>query len=130
QPDLVIGTDTAGRDRAEFEGLIGFFVNQLVLRTDLGGNPSFRTLLGRTRQVALDAYSHQELPFDLLVQHLKPQRDPSYSPLFQVKLFLVHDDYAAPDFAGLEIDSQEIDSGSARHDVTIGLWETSRGVHG
>jgi hypothetical protein len=130
QHDLVIGTDVAGRERAEFESLIGFFVNQLVLRTDLAGDPSFRALLGRTRQVALDAYAHQELPFDLLVQHLKPPRDPSYSPLFQVKLFLVHEDGAAPDFGSLEIDSREIDSGFARHDLTVGLWDSPRGVHG
>ncbi len=120
QDDLVVGTDVAGRERTEFEPLIGFFVNQLVLRTDLSGDPTFRNLIGRTRQVALAAYSHQELPFDLLVQHLKPPRDASYSPLFQVKLFLVHDADAV--LPGLTIDSREIDSGGARHDLTVGLW--------
>lgn len=129
QTDLVVGTDVAGRERTEFEPLIGFFVNQLVLRTDLSGDPSFRNLVGRTRQVALAAYAHQEIPFDLLVQHLKPPRNSSYSPLFQAKLFLVHDDADAV-FPGLTIDSRDIETGAARLDLTVGLWETPRGVHG
>jgi amino acid adenylation domain-containing protein len=129
QDDLVVGTDAAGRERSEFEPLIGFFVNQLVLRTDLSGDPTFRELIGRARDVALGAYAHQELPFDLLVQHLRPQRDPGYSPLFQVKFFLVQDN-VEPVFPGLTIESREIDTGGARHDLTLGLWETPRGIRG
>jgi non-ribosomal peptide synthetase component F len=130
QDDLAVGTDVAGRDRAELEPLIGFFVNQLVLRTDLSGDPSFRDLVRRTRQVALDAYAHQELPFDLLVQHLLPARDPGHSPFFQAKLFLIHDDTTGAECPGLTIRSREVETGAARLDLTVGLWDTPRGIHG
>jgi amino acid adenylation domain-containing protein len=85
EDDMLIGTDVANRNCREIEGLIGFFVNQLVLRTDLSGDPSFRDLLGRVRATALGAYRHQDLPFEKLVEVLKPNRSSNYSPLFQVK---------------------------------------------
>jgi amino acid adenylation domain-containing protein len=84
QHDLPIGIPIAGRNRAAVEQLVGMFVNSLVLRTDLGGNPSFDELLARVRQVAIDAFTYQDLPFELLLQELRPERDLSRTPLFQV----------------------------------------------
>jgi amino acid adenylation domain-containing protein len=84
QEDVVIGTDVANRRRAELENLIGYFVNQLVLRTDLRGNPTCRELLARVRATCLEAYDHQDLPFERLVEELAPGRDLNRNPLFQV----------------------------------------------
>jgi amino acid adenylation domain-containing protein len=90
QEDIIVGSTIAGRNRAETEGLIGFFINALPLRTDLSGDPSFSTLLQRIRETCLDAYSHQEMPFEKLVEELRPPRDPAHNPIFDI-LFNVAD---------------------------------------
>ena len=84
QGDIVVGTPVAGRNRPETEGLIGCFVNSLVLRTDLSGDPSFQELMGRVREVCLGAYANQDLPFEKLLEEIRPKRDLSRSPLYQV----------------------------------------------
>ena len=86
--DLAVGTPIAGRNRAELEGLIGFFVNSLVLRADLSGDPSFVDLLGRVREDTLSGYTHQDLPFEKLVEEVKPERSRAHSPIFQVMFAL------------------------------------------
>ena len=88
--DIVVGSTIAGRNRAETESLIGFFINALPLRTDVSGDPSLSTLLQRVREICLDAYSHQEMPFEKLVEELRPPRDPGHNPIFDI-LFNVAD---------------------------------------
>src|SRR4030095_8759391 len=84
QDDIIVGSTIAGRNRPETDGLIGFFINALALRTDLSGNPTFLDLLKRVREVCLDAYTHQDLPFERVVEEINPQRDLGRNPLFQV----------------------------------------------
>jgi len=88
QEDVVVGTPVANRNHADIEKLIGFFVNSLVMRTNLAGNPTFREVLARVRAIALGAYAHQDIPFEMLVEHLQPQRDFTRNPIFQVLLQL------------------------------------------
>jgi len=121
--DIVIGTPIAGRSRTELEGLIGFFVNTLVLRTSVDGNPTFRELLGRVRQTALGAYAHQDLPFEKLVEVLRPQRSRSYNPIVQV-LFTVHNQPVnafVPD--GLVVDSIDVGNDAAKFDLSVHVAE-------
>jgi amino acid adenylation domain-containing protein len=130
QNDIAVGSLIANRNRAEIEGLIGFFVNTLVLRTDLSGDPSFRELLERVREVALGAYSHQDLPFEKLLEALRPPRDLSRTPLFQVLFLLQNAPTRVPDLAGLVLVPLEIDTETSKFDLTLALWETPEGMHG
>ncbi len=130
QDDLVIGTPVAGRNRSEFERLVGFFINTVVLRTDLSGNPTFRELVGRVREVSLGAYAHQDLPFEKIVEELHPQRDLSHTPVFQVMFSLQNTPADAPAFPELTIRAMEVDSGTSKFDLTLDLQEASTGLLG
>ncbi|MEG4918277.1 amino acid adenylation domain-containing protein [Microcoleus sp. B7-D4] len=130
QEDVIVGSPIANRNRVEIEGLIGFFVNTLVLRTELSGDPSFRELLGRVREVALGAYTHQDLPFEKLVEELQPERDLSRTPLFQVMFVFQNALIAALEFRGLSLTPLEVHNGTAKLDLTLALEETSEGIKG
>jgi amino acid adenylation domain-containing protein len=128
QDEICVGTPSAGRTRVQLEKLIGFFVNTLVLRTNLAGRPTFRELLQRVRRVTLEAYTHQDLPFEKLVEELHLQRDLSRTPLFQVFFNLVPQLHALPEFLGLTWSLYEIDTRTAKFDLTLYLSETSNGL--
>ena len=130
QDDIAVGTPVAGRTRAEVEGLIGFFVNTLVMRTEVGGAPTFRELLGRVREVALGAYAHQEVPFEKLVEELRPTRDLRYSPLFQVMLVLQNTPRARLELPGLTLNGLDVLHGSSKFDLNLALEETEAGLEG
>ena len=120
QTDVVIGTPVSGRSRTEFEPLIGYFSNTLALRVDLSGNPTFRELMARVREVSLGAYSHQELPFERLVE-LQPERDVSYNPIFQA-MFSVGEQWRKPlTLPGLQVTMVPVDLHTAKLDMNLGL---------
>ncbi|HEX7241006.1 MAG TPA: amino acid adenylation domain-containing protein, partial [Longimicrobiaceae bacterium] len=123
QDDVVVGSPIAGRTRAEVEGLIGFFANTLVLRTDLSGSPTFRDLLARVRETTLGAYQHQDLPFERLVEELAPQRSLSHTPLFQVLLVLQNTGPADLRLGPLEAHPLDSEFSIAKFDLTFALAE-------
>jgi hypothetical protein len=121
--DLVVGTDVAGRDHREVEGMIGFFINQLPLRVDLGGDPTLRQLLGRVRETALEAYTHQDLPFDHLVEALRVERSLRRSPVFQMKLVLQNVHQESLDLPGLALQVVPLSTETAQLDLHWSLVE-------
>jgi non-ribosomal peptide synthetase component F len=118
----------ANRNRREVEGLIGFFVNALVMRGDLRGDPSFRELLGRTREVALAAYAHQDLPFEKLVEELRPERTVSHSPLYQVIFMYQNGRAPAVDLSGLKFTQYGADNGTTPADLVMSVTESLEGL--
>lgn len=126
--DILIGSPIATRNRVELEGLIGLFLNTLVFRTDVSGNPTFQELLQRVRDVALGAYAHQDVPFEKLVDELQPDRNLSQSPLFQVMFILQNTPKLALELSGLAIEPWDIDNGAATFDLTLSLQETPQGL--
>ena len=115
--DIAIGSPVAGRNRKEFDELIGFFLNMLVLRLDLSGNPTFAETMARAREVCLGALSHQELPFEKLVEELHPDRNLGQNPLFQVSFAFQNTPRVPPRLSGIEINELEVETGIARFDL-------------
>ncbi|MBE2202015.1 MAG: amino acid adenylation domain-containing protein, partial [Anaerolinea sp.] len=128
QKDILIGTPIAGRHRAEIENLIGFFTNTLVIRTDLSGNLTFRQLLARVRCITLDAYAHQDVPFEKLVETLNPERDLSHNPLFQVMFVMQNAPVEEIALPNLSLEPLDTDAGSATFDLTLSMVETAVGL--
>ncbi len=129
QNDITIGSPVAGRTRSETEGLIGFFLNTLVLRAELSGELSFRQLLRQTKPVVLDAFAHQDLPFEQIVEAVSAERDPSRSPLFQAMLILQNAPLPPLATAGLTMTVLEPATATAKFDLTLKLTETDQGLH-
>jgi amino acid adenylation domain-containing protein len=128
QEDILIGTPIAGRPLVELENLIGLFVNTLVIRTDLSGGPTVKTLLSRVRATARQAYSHQDIPFEKLVEELNPQRNLSVTPLFQVMFQLQNAPMPPARISGLTITPIQIDTGFSQVDLSLTLWEEEEGI--
>ncbi|MCP5150487.1 MAG: amino acid adenylation domain-containing protein [Chromatiales bacterium] len=124
QDELVVGSPIANRNHAEIEGLIGFFVNVMVLRIDAGGGPTFRELIGRVRECAVGAYDHQDVPFEALVDALEPERDPSRNPLFQVSFAVQNAPIEPLALPGLTLEPVPSDEHATRFDLEVQVWQT------
>ncbi len=129
QNDIVVGTDIANRTRVETEQLIGFFVNLLVLRTDLSGNPSFRALLGRVRENVLGAYTHQDAPFEKLVEMIEPEHAIDSMPLVQVLFVLQNVPNTRSEWTGLQITPLPLEVSTSKFDLALFVQEGEQGLH-
>jgi len=130
QQDVTVGTVVANRTRPELERLVGFFANTLALRTDVSGNPSFRELLDRVSRVVIEAFAHQELPFDKLVERLDPRRYRNQAPLFQTALVLENMPLHLPGGPGTQPQPLLIDNGTAKYDLALLITETEERLAG
>ena len=130
QTDFCVGTPTAGRTQSEMENLIGCFLNTLVLSADISGNPPFHELLRRTRQVAHQAYANQDVPIEMLLEVLQPERHLSHNALFQVLFTFQNTPMPVRSLPGLTLDQIEIDGGTSKFDLTLDMDESEEGLHG
>ncbi|RAM53526.1 MAG: non-ribosomal peptide synthetase [Hapalosiphonaceae cyanobacterium JJU2] len=128
QTDILVGSPIANRNRAEIESLIGFFVNVLVLRTDLSDDLSFQELLARVKSTALGAYVHQDLPFEKLVEELQPNRDLSYNPLFQVMFVLQNVPKPNLSLSDVSVSYEELYNGTSKFDLTLFMEDSEQGL--
>ena len=130
EEEVIVGSPIANRTRAELEGLIGFFVNSLVLRTSFKADPSFKELLAQVRETTLGAYAHQDLPFEKLVEVVQPERELSHNPLFQVSFALQNVPQDAVAVGGIEMSLVQTARTTARFDLELHLWEREQGLNG
>ena len=130
QQRIAVGTPVAGRNRVEVENLIGMFVNTLVLCGNLEGDPSFRELLGRVRTMAMDAFAHQDLPFEKLVEELRPERDLSHAPLFQAMFVLQNASVGPLSFGDVSLSPVVLQRDTAKFDLTVSAAQTEEGLVG
>ena len=130
QEDIVIGSPIANRNRKEIEPLIGFFVNMLALRINVSGDPTFSELIQQVKKVTLGAYDHQELPFEKLVEELHPERNLSYSPLYQVSFVLQNTPREVFQLQDITISSLNVKPDISRDDLTMFCWESAEGLQG
>lgn len=130
QDDIVLGTPIANRNYKEIEPLIGFFVNTLALRSDLSGNPNFKEVLLRMRETTLDAFAHQDVPFEKLVEELQPVRNMSHTPFFQVMFDWQNASREILELPGLSITPLELKYAIAKFDLTLTMGESSQGMYG
>src|SRR5215216_131933 len=130
QEDICVGSSISGRTQTGIEELVGFFLNTLVLRTDFSGNPTFRELLGRVREVALAAYANQDIPVELLMEELRPERHLSHNPLFQVMFILQNAPLPELKLGDVTLSQLPNDSGTSKFDLTLDLTEGREGISG
>lgn len=128
ETDIVIGSLIANREHAEIAGLIGFFVNTLILRSDLSNAPGFADLVQQSKQTLLDAYAHQHVPFEKIVERLQPERSTSHSPIFQIMLVLQNNEEGTLSLPGLSLSPLTSDAGVAKYDLTLNASETPEGL--
>ncbi len=126
--DIIIGCPIANRNRTDIEGLIGCFLNTLALRTDLSGNPSFRELLSRVREVSLGAFANQDVPFEKLLEEIRPEREIHRTPIFQVMFVLQNTPMVPIDLPGLTIIPMEADTGTTKFDLNLHAVEREDGI--
>ncbi|HWW77528.1 MAG TPA: amino acid adenylation domain-containing protein, partial [Pyrinomonadaceae bacterium] len=130
QEDVVVGTPIAGRNRAETESLIGFFVNTLALRADLSGSPTFGELVGRVREACLGAYAHQDLPFERLVEELAPERTLSHAPIFQFMFALQNAPLTGLELPGLKLSPVTGEGATTKFDMTLTMFDSGERIGG
>ena len=130
QEDIVVGAPVANRNRSEYENMIGFFVNSVLLRTDISGDPTFLELLSRVREMVFGAFSHQDFPFERLVEVLQPTRNMSRNPLYQTDVILQNAPSAAYRVSGMSFEPLPVETGTAQLDMTLDLWEEADGLGG
>jgi amino acid adenylation domain-containing protein len=130
QEDQIVGSFIANRNRVEIENMIGFFANTLVLRNDLSGDPTFLELLSRVRETTLEAYAHQDLPFEKLVGELRPERDPARHPLFQVMFILQNVPAGHLELSETRTEIVGLETGTSRFDLTLCVVDEPGDLHG